>query len=80
MLQRLKDRVSKLENSAAFKEYENGAWTIIKRTDTHYSLHTSRLGRFEFNTREELNDFIKKHHRGAPPNWSFNGFLEIEFV
>jgi len=66
-------RVDRLERAADFKEYENGVWLIIERSSTSFSLHTSRLGRFDFSSREQLQDFIDKHHKGVHPDWIAKG-------
>ena len=75
-------RLAELETIAERKnaDYETAAWTIFEYEDGTYELSSQRLGRQSFETEEEMNAFIDKHHKGYPPEWGSVGILKVSFI
>jgi len=71
-------RIKTLEAIVDPDEFETGAWSIHNYGDGTFSVSSARLGIQRFNSRPEMETFIKENHKGNPPGQF--GFINVNFV
>jgi hypothetical protein len=77
---KINNRLAELEQITARQneDFEEGAWLTFEYEDGTYGIKSARLGDYNFDTKEEMQNFINENHKGNPEGYI--GFIDISYL